>query len=133
MSNDYTQILPPVPAGLSVPTGCELIAREYGERCAEAARAPLLAEIDRLTRELAEEKARAVIPDGWVALPVEPSMEILDKGWDIWGTELSSMQPNKLKIAAAMARYAALVKVASSARPEYPPNGLPNKEPADVE
>ena len=29
-------------------------------------------EIDRLTRELAEAKARAVIPDGWVAVRVEP-------------------------------------------------------------
>jgi hypothetical protein len=55
MSNDYTPrkedeafALPPVPAGLSVPIGCERVAREYGERCAEAARAPLLARIAEL-------------------------------------------------------------------------------------
>ena len=28
--------------------------------------------IDRLTSELAEAKARAVIPDGWAAVPMEP-------------------------------------------------------------
>jgi hypothetical protein len=45
-ATDYT--IPPVPAGLSVPIGCERVAREYGERCAEAARAPLLARIAEL-------------------------------------------------------------------------------------
>lgn len=40
--------------------------------------ARLLEDRDRLTRELAEAKARAVIPDGWVAVPVEPTNEMVD-------------------------------------------------------
>ena len=40
----------------------------------------LLEKCDRLTRELAEAKARAVIPDGWVAVPVEPTQAMRDEG-----------------------------------------------------
>ena len=72
-------------------------------------------ERDRLTRELAEAKARAVIPDGWVAVPLEPTAEMI--------SEVESASRIGAIWTAASAYRAML-----SARPEFPPNGLPNKE-----
>lgn len=70
-------------------------------------------EIDRLTRELAEAKARA-LPDGWVAVPVEPTLEMID----VWFST-STLCPEHLR-----KKYRAML----SARPDFPPNGLPSKE-----
>jgi hypothetical protein len=84
-------------------------------------------EIDRLTRELAEREtqlasirqlledaeARA-LPDGWVAVPVNPTAEMVD----IWLYTATLCPDHFLK------KYRAML----SARPELPPNGLPSKE-----
>ena len=65
--------------------------------------------------ELAEAKARA-LPDGWVVVPVEPiTGENYENG--LWSRR----------------NWTAALKDMIAARPEYPPNGLPSKEPSDVE
>ena len=77
-------------------------------------------EVHRLTRELAEAKARA-LPDGWAAVPVADKitrkmvaamMDVVFSGREQLG------DPTMRSIYRAML----------SARPECPPNGLPSKE-----
>lgn len=72
-------------------------------------------EVIRLARELAEAKARAVIPDGWVAVPENYTAEMRD-AWD--GAPVSE----DLDIDFDRA-YRAMI----AARPEYPPSGLPKE------
>lgn len=80
----------------------------------------LESDIDRLTRELAEAKARAgsaaaSLPDGWVAVPVEPTQRMKDCGWSTYLNDDSVKMGN-------------IYRAMLSARPEFP-----NKEPSDVE
>lgn len=78
----------------------------------------LESEIDRLTSELAEAKARAgsataSLPDGWVAVPVEPTQDML--------RAMASVPV--LDYQERLGIYRAML----SARPEFPPNGLPKE------
>jgi hypothetical protein len=46
----------------------------------------------------------------YVRIPKEPTLAMLDAGWGICGTALSSMQPNQDKIAASLKRYQHLLE-----------------------
>lgn len=75
----------------------------------------LLDKIDRLTRELAEAKARA-LPDGWVPVPVEPTAEIIEA---MRSDDWPSLSARECR---------SIYRATLSARPESPPNGLSIKE-----
>lgn len=85
-------------------------------------------EVHRLTRELAEAKARAgfadaSLPDGWVAVPVEPTGGMVESGFFAL-LEAETDDNGALMFSVAEVIYRAML----SARPESPPNGLPSKE-----
>lgn len=82
--------------------------------------ATVKAETDRLTRELAEARARAgsataSLPDGWVAVPVEPTGGMVDSGFFAL-LEAETDDNGALMFSAAEVIYRAML----SARPEFP-------------
>ena len=85
-----------------------------------------LIELQTMERELAEAKARAVIPDGWVAVPEIPTIEMLiaSEGWREY--DIPDHYPDAVR--PVYGGYLAML----AARPEFPPNGLPSKEPSNV-
>lgn len=88
----------------------------------------LLEKCDRLTRELAEAKARAgsaaaSLPDGWVPVPVEPTGGMVESGFFAL-LEAETDDNGALMFSVAEVIYRAMI----SARPKSPPNGLPSKE-----
>ena len=49
---------------------------------------------------------------GFTLVPLEPSLAMLDDGWGICGTDLSSMQPNADKHGVALEGYKAMLEAA---------------------
>lgn len=56
--------------------------------------------------------------NGMVTLPINPSLDMLDAGWGICGTELSGAQPNPEKMERAKLAYKALLEASEAAKTE---------------
>lgn len=86
-------------------------------------------EIDRLTRELAEAKTRA-IPDGCIAVNREKLERIADA---IFSKRYNAQENGDAYDVGYFGKMLEDLEAMLSARPEYLPNDLPNKETLDVE
>ncbi len=49
--------------------------------------------------------------EGWVLMPIHPTLAMMDAAWGICGTKLSEMEPNSEKIKHAMEQYQKLLRL----------------------